>query len=88
MRTHPWVKNSNLDSQKTVIHLCSEVPYKFPRRAKAETYVDLTQHREINHPDKPLANENVHRLLKPGTFCEKNISQTLLNTVLFPPITY
>ena len=29
--------------------------------------IKLTQQREINLPAKPLANANVHRLLKPGT---------------------
>ena len=32
----PWVKNSNLGSQKTVVHLCAEVPHELPngRRPK------------------------------------------------------
>ena len=36
--TPPLVKNGNLDSYITDIHLCAEVPHKIPKRAKAETY--------------------------------------------------
>ena len=34
----PRVKDSNLDIQKTVICLCTEVPPDLPIREKAETY--------------------------------------------------
>ena len=69
--TPPWFKNSNIYSQKTVIHLCAEVPHELPRRAKGKTYLDITQYQEINILAKPLSNANVHRLLNPGTCCEK-----------------
>ena len=67
--------------------MCDEVPQELPRRAKAETYLALTQWQEINLPDKPLANANVHRLLKPGTCFEKNSTKTISNTSLFVPMT-
>ena len=38
MLTPTQVKNSNLDSQKTVVHLCAKVPHELPRRAKAKIY--------------------------------------------------
>ena len=38
MLTPPWVKKSNLDSYKTDIHLCAEVPHELPKMEKAETY--------------------------------------------------
>ena len=41
--TPPWIKNSNIDSSKTVIHLCAEVPHDIPIMAKVETYLDITQ---------------------------------------------
>ena len=34
MLTSPQVKNINLDSEKTIIYLCAEVPHELPRRAK------------------------------------------------------
>ena len=55
MLTPTRVKNSNLDSYKTVIHLCAEVPQDIHRRAKAETYSALTQWREINLPASQMA---------------------------------
>ena len=62
------------------------MPHKLPRRSKDGTYLALTQKQEINHPDKPLANANVQRLLKPGTCCENNIAQTISNASLFVPM--
>ena len=50
--------------------------HDLPRRAKVETYSALTHYREINIPAKPLANANVHRLIKPGTCCENDIDET------------
>ena len=52
------------------------MPHKLPRRAKTENYLDLTQQREINLPVKPLANANVHRLLKSGTCSENKRAET------------
>ena len=42
MITPPWVKNSNLDSYKTVIYLCAEVPHELHKMAKAKP-IKLTQ---------------------------------------------
>ena len=81
-------KNSNIDSYKTVIHLCAKVPQKLPRRAKAETYLAPTQYQTINHPSKLLDNSNIHWLLKTGTCCKINISQSLSNTFLIYPMTF
>ena len=36
----------------------------------------------MNHPAKPFSNANVHRLLKPVTCCEKNISNTYLFVIM------
>ena len=77
MLTHPRVKNSNQGSQKAVIQLCAEVPHKLPIMAKAKTYLALTQWQEINLPDKPLENANVHWLLDPVTCCENRCDETL-----------
>ena len=52
------------------------MPHELPKRAKGETYLALTQYLEINLQAKPLANANVHRLLKPGTCCENELDET------------
>ena len=82
----PWVKNSNIDSYISVIHLCAEVPHKLPIRKNAKTYLALTRYRAINHRAKPLANAKVQRLLKMGTCCEINIAKLILNTFLLYPV--
>ena len=38
--------------------------------------IKLTQLREINLPAKPLANANVHQLLKPCTCCKNDLDET------------
>ena len=39
-------------------------------------------------PDKPLSNENLHRLLNPGTCYKNNSAKTLSNNSLFVTMTF
>ena len=71
-----WVKNSNIYSQKTVIHLCAGVPHELPIREKGKTYSSLTHQQVQISQSVAYPNANIHRLLNPGTSCEKKISKT------------
>ena len=50
--------------------------HTIPLEGQSPKPIKLTQYLEINIPAKPLANENVHRLLKPGTYRENDLDET------------